>query len=88
MRIATLFRERDVRGQRNVPGDLLPGELEGVGGKPHIFAAAGESVGLMRGVVLRRAGVQDRADIDMILKEPEGRRRRSARRISQWRKEE
>src|ERR1700675_838789 len=72
MRIAALFREGDVRGQCDIPGDLLPCELEGIGGEPHVFAAAGESVGVVRGIVLRRAGVQHRADVSVILKQAEG----------------
>ena len=72
MRVAAFFWKRNVRGQRNVPGDSLPRELEGVGREPHVFTAALKRVGLMCGVVLRRAGVHHGAEVSVILKETEG----------------
>ena len=72
MRIAALFRKGNVGGQCDVAGGLLPCELEGVGRGPQVFTTAGDGVGVMRGIVLRGAGMQHRANVRVILKDAEG----------------
>ncbi len=62
-------RKGYVCGQSDIAGHLLPCELEGIGGRPHIFAAASENVGVARGIVLRGARVQHGTDVSLILKE-------------------
>jgi hypothetical protein len=46
--------------------------LEGIGGEPNVFATTGEGVGVVCGIVVRRAGVQHSANVSVILKEAEG----------------
>jgi hypothetical protein len=51
VRIAAQAEEGDVRGERDVARDLLPGELKVVNAEPHVFAAATEGIG-MCGIVI------------------------------------
>ena len=74
MRIAALLGKCDVCRQRNISADLLPGKLEGIGCEPHVFATAGQCVYVVRGIILRRPGVQHRPNIGVVLEQPEGRR--------------
>jgi hypothetical protein len=45
--------------------------VKGVGRGPHIFAAAGYGVSLLRLVVFDRAGQFDRADVAVLLEQAE-----------------
>ena len=69
VRISPLFRKGNVGRQGNVAGDFLPGELKGVGGKPHVLAAAAHQVGAVLRIKLNRAGMQNRTHVGMVLKD-------------------
>ena len=47
MGIAACAEEGDVGGEGDVAGDFLPGEVEVVDAEPHVFAAAGDGVGVV-----------------------------------------
>src|ERR1700758_5049651 len=59
--------------QGDVGGDSLPHELEGIRSKPHVLAAAGDGVGLLRSVVFGTAGVKNGANVAVVFKEPDWR---------------
>ena len=60
--------EGDVGGDGDVAGHLLPDEVEGIGGRPHVFSAACDGENLVGGVVGGGAGMEDAADVDVPFK--------------------
>ena len=55
------------------PDDLLPDEVEGVLGEPHVLAAAGDGVASSRpSSNVDRSGVQHGADVAVALEDPHG----------------
>ena len=57
--------------QGDIAAGLLPNELKLVGAGPHVRAAAHEGIGPAGGVVLRGAGMKDRADVVVTFEDPE-----------------
>ena len=59
------------RGERNIPRDPLPDELELIAGVPHVLPAACKKVLTLGGVVLDRSGVAGIADVAVPFEESE-----------------
>jgi hypothetical protein len=76
MRSTTLLRKSDICGKFNVSRDLLPHEVEGVFGGPHILASRRDVVGTLLCVILRNAWMYNFTDVGMPLEDSERVRRR------------
>jgi hypothetical protein len=66
MLVHALADEGDVSVEGGVTGDFFPYEVEGVGGEPHVFSAAGKGERFGRRVVGCGARVEDGADVGVI----------------------
>ena len=75
MLVPAAAQERDVGRQRDITGDFLPDELEGIRPVPYVLAAAADVVALFGLVVLSGAGVKNGADIGVAFKNADRTRR-------------
>ena len=66
VRISACSEKGDIGSKCYIAGDLLPGEVQGVRGKPHVFAAAGDRVSPCGGIIFDGTGVQNDADIRVV----------------------
>ncbi len=67
MGIFAIDGEHYVGFEGEIGGDFFPDEVERVGGEPHVFAVAGDGVGFLEGVVFIFAGVEDCADVGVVV---------------------
>ena len=72
MLIALLAEPMDVRGERAIAGHALPNIMHCVVREPHVRAAAGNHVGIARGIVFHAAGMLNTTDVPMALEHSQG----------------